>query len=197
MVSTTTLHTGHFVTHPQPGRTVVTTAWLMALWCTGFAGVSAWFEITGHFESGPYAAYASGISVMNWLVFGLKLVGAAFALLSVTSRPLLRPGLVNVVLWGIFSTLAVYDLGSVVEALAMITGLAGDPSQIRPSGIAYVLFFAVAATGFGLLTISHSRRIGFRPRYAVVGALGAPAVLGLVLLAVPTLLSVLGLLPES
>ena len=69
------------------GPVVTAIGMVMALWCLGFAMVNLVFEITGHFAGGAYAHYASGISVMDWLVAGLKVLGAAVALLSVARRP--------------------------------------------------------------------------------------------------------------
>ena len=60
---------------------------LTALWCTGFAVVNVAFELAGRFRDGPYARYAAGIAVMNWFVVGLKAVGAAVALRSISDRP--------------------------------------------------------------------------------------------------------------
>src|SRR5215203_2586173 len=73
--------------HDGPGPVVTAIGILMALWCLGFAVVNVVFEITGHFAGGAYAWYASGLSVMNWLVAGLKVLGAVVALLSVARRP--------------------------------------------------------------------------------------------------------------
>src|SRR5215207_10180882 len=70
-----------------PGPVVTAIGILMALWCLGFAVVNVMFEITGHFAGGAYAQYASGLRVMDWLVAGLKVLGAVVALLSVARRP--------------------------------------------------------------------------------------------------------------
>jgi hypothetical protein len=48
-----------------------------------------------------------------------------------------------------------------------------------------------------VLAISYGRRHGFRKRAVVVGVLGAPALLGLILLAVPALLEAAGIMPAS
>lgn len=170
----------------------------MALCCIGFAVVNIVFEMTDHFADGPYARYVSAIAVMNWLVVGLKTTGAAAALLSVAKRPhLLPPALLGVLLWGAFGLLGVYALGSVVQAVGMVAGLVGTADQITVAGVAYVLFFLLLAAGYGVLAISHSRRFGLRKGVAVLGVLGAPVALGVILLAVPTLLAALGLMPAS
>lgn len=180
----------------EPGTGVTVTGVLVALCCIGFAIVNAVFEATGRFASGPYAAYASGITVMNWLVAGLKVVGAIVAVLSVAKRPkLLPPTLLGLLLWGAFAMLGVYALGSVMQAVGMATGLVGTADQIEPLGIAYVLFFLVLAAGYGVLAVSYSRRFGLRKRSAVLGVLGAPVLLGVILLAIPMLLGTLGLMP--
>jgi hypothetical protein len=162
----------------------------------GFALVSIVFEIAGRFADGPYAEYASGFSVMNWIVVGLKAIGAAVALLSVAKRPALAsPAVMTVLVWGAFATLGVYALGSVVEAVGMASGLLGSPDQIDIAGIVYVLFFSLMAAGYGVLAISYSRRHGLRRGFAILGVLGAPVVLVLLLLAVPALLALFGILP--
>ncbi|MGW0432466.1 hypothetical protein ACWDV4_07955 [Micromonospora sp. NPDC003197] len=180
----------------RPGTGVVVIARLMALCCIGFAVVNVVFEMTDRFDDGPYTEYASAIAVMNWLVAGLKMVGAAVALLSVAKRPrVLSPALLGVLLWGAFTLLGVYAVGSVAQAVGMVSGLAGTANQIDIAGIGYVLFFLVLAIGYGVLTISYSRRFGLRKGVAVLGVLGAPVVLGVILLAIPTLLAAIGLMP--
>jgi len=181
---------------PDTGVTVI--GRLVALCCIGFAVVNIVFEMTDYFADGPYAEYASGIAVMNWLVVGLKTMGAAVALLSLAKRPrLLPPALLGVLLWGAFAMLGVYALGSVVQAVGMATGLSGTADQIDLAGVGYVLFFLLLAVGYGVLAISHSRRFGLRKGVAVLGALGAPVGLGLILLAAPLLLATIGLIPAS
>src|SRR5688500_7814150 len=114
----------------------------MALWCIGFAAVNIVLESTDYLADGEYAEYASAFTVMNWLVVGLKLLGAAVALLSVTNRPpLLPPKLLGILVWSVFATLAVYVLGSMAQALGMLLGLTGSASQIDLAGVAYVIFF--------------------------------------------------------
>lgn len=169
---------------------------LTALWCVGFAVFNVVFEITDRFAEGPYADHRSAITVMNRLVVVLKALGAAVALLSVARRPtFVPPALLAVSVWGAFATLGLYAAGSVVQAFGMLFGLAGGADRIDAAGVGYVALFLLAAAGFGVLAVSHSRRNGLGRVPAVVGVLGAPVVLGLVLLAVPTLLAALGLMP--
>jgi hypothetical protein len=182
----------------RPGMGIIAAGRLVALCCIGFAVLNIVFELTDHFADGPYAEYSTGFAVMNWLVVGLKVVGAAVALLSVASRPrLLPPVVLGVLLWGAFAMLAVYAAGNVVQAIGMVSGLAGSADQIDPAGVAYVLFFGVVAAGYGVLAISYSRRFKLRKGVAVLGALGAPVALALILLAVPMLLAALGVMPAS
>jgi hypothetical protein len=182
----------------RPGMGIIATGRLVALCCIGFAVFNIVFELTDHFADGPYAEYSTGFAVMNWLVVGLKVVGAAVALLSVASRPrLLPPVVLGVLLWGAFAMLGVYAAGNVVQAIGMVSGLAGSTDQIDPAGVAYVLFFGVVAAGYGVLAISYSRRFKLRKGVAVLGALGAPVALGVILLAVPMLLAALGVMPAS
>jgi hypothetical protein len=184
---------------PVPGRprpVVTAVAVLMALWCIGFAVVNLVFEVTGHFASGAYAYYPSGISVMDWLVAGLKALGAAVALMSVARRPaLVSPAVVTVLVWAAFATLGVYVLGSVAEAAGMGLGILGGAGQIDTRSVAYVLFFLAAAVGYGILATSYSRRHPGGRGPVILGVLGAPALLGLLLLAVPAMLAAFGLLP--
>jgi hypothetical protein len=182
----------------RPGTGIIATGRLMALCCIAFAVVNIVFQLTDRFADGPYAEYSTGITVMNWLVVGLKAVGAAVALLSVASRPrFLPPAFLGVLLWGAFAMLALYGVGSLAQAIGMASGLTGSADQIDLAGVAYVLFFLLLAAGYGVLAISYSRRFRLRKGVAVLGALGAPVALGVILLAVPMLLAALGVMPAS
>jgi hypothetical protein len=97
-----------------PGPFVVAVGLLVALWCALFAAVSVWFELTDYFRVGQYANEATAISVVNWFVAVLKVVGAAVALLGVSRTPrFLAPRIVGTLLWAAFATLAVYVVGSI------------------------------------------------------------------------------------
>ena len=170
----------------------------MALALVGFAAVNVIFESTGYLADGEYADYAAAFTVMNWFVVALKLLGAAVALLSVAKRsPRVPLGLLGVMVWGVFATLAVYFLGSVAQAVGMVLGVTGSASDLDVAGIAYLIYFLAAAIGWGVLAVSYSRRHNLGWVTAVLGALGAPIVLGLVLVAMPALLTALGLMPAS
>jgi hypothetical protein len=88
-------------------------------------------------------------------------------------------------------------VGSLGQAIGLASGLTGSADQVDLAGVAYVLFFLVVAAGFGVLAISYSRRFRLRKGAVVLGALGAPAALGVILLAVPMLLTALGVMPAS
>jgi presenilin-like A22 family membrane protease len=90
----------------------------------------------------------------------------------------------------------VYVVGSVVQAVVMLTGVAGDAEQVDAAGVGYVLAFLLAATGFGILAISYARRAGLGRRVMLIGVCGAPVVLGSVLVVLPAILEAVGLLPD-
>jgi hypothetical protein len=178
-----------------PSRFVVAVGVLVALWCAGFAAINVWFELTDHFGEGQYADQARALSVANWFVTMLKVVGAAMALLSVSRTPrFLAPGIVGTLLWAAFATLAVYVVGSIIQAVVMLTGVAGDAGQVDAASVGYVLAFLPAAAGFGILAISYARRAGLGRRVVLIGVLGAPVALGTVLVVLPAILAAMGLL---
>lgn len=178
-----------------PGKFVVAVGFLVALWCAGFAAISVWFELTDYFGTGQYADDAAAISVLNWFVAVLKLMGVAVALLAVSRTPrFLGPRVVGTFLWAAFATLAVYVAGSITQAVAMLTGVAGDADRIDAPAVGYVLAFLLAATGFGILATSYARRAGLGTRVMLIGVCGAPLVLGSVLVILPAILKAVGLL---
>jgi hypothetical protein len=178
-----------------PGPFVVAVGLVVALWCAGFAAMSVWFEFTDHFGVGKYAQDATAISVVNWFVTALKVLGAALALLAVSrTRRFLTPGIVGALLWAAFATLAVYVAGSIIQAVVMLLGVSGDPDQVDAAAVGYVLGFLLGATGFGILATSYARRAGLGARVMLIGVCGAPVVLGSVLVLLPAILRAVGLL---
>jgi hypothetical protein len=105
--------------------------------------------------------------------------------------------LLGVAVWGAFATLAVYVLGSIVQAVGLASGLVGDASRIDAADMAYLLSFLAAATGWGILAISYSRRHALGWGIAALGALGAPVMLGFLLVAMPALLVAVDVMPGS
>lgn len=170
---------------------------MLALGSVAFAVVNLVFELTDRFDNGPTSDFAAGLSVANWLVAGLKVIGAVVAVLSVTRLPRISPRVVNLLIWAAAGTLAVYSLGSVVQALGMATGIAGSIESLDLAGILYVLGFLLASAGFVILAISHSRRSGFGVGMALLGFLGGVVVLGVLLFALPLLLTALGIMPSG
>ncbi len=181
---------------PTPaGPLVVAVGLLVALWCAGFAATNVWSESTDHFGVGQYADDATAISAVNWFVAVLKVVGAAVALLAVSrTQRFLAPRIVGTLLWAAFATLAVYVVGSITQAVVMLTGAAGDAEQVDASAVGYVLAFLLAATGFGTLATSYARRARLGARVMLIGVCGGPVVLGSVLVVLPAILRAVGLL---
>jgi hypothetical protein len=183
------------VESPPPGPFVVAVGLLVALWCAGFAAINVWFELTDYFGAGRYADEATALSVANWFVTVLKLLGAAVALLAVSRAPrFLAPGIVGTSLWAAFGALAVYVVGSTIQAVVLLNGGAGGAEQIDASAVGYVLAFLLAASGFGILAVSYARRAGLGTRGMLIGLCGGPVVLGSVLVVLPAILRAMGLL---
>jgi len=170
-------------------------AWILASGAVAFAIVNIAFEMTGRFEEGPLSEFSAGLSIVNWFVAALKVLGAAVALLSIARRPCVSARVVNTLIWGASAVLGVYSLGSVGQAIGMATGLAGSSEQIDPAGITYVLAFLLAAAGFAVLAISHTRRSELGVGPAIVGSIGGVVLLGIILVALPMLLSAVGIMP--
>ncbi|SDR99688.1 hypothetical protein SAMN04489812_0555 [Microlunatus soli] len=172
---------------------MVATAALTAVWCVGFATVNVVFEITDHFALGR-APGTVGLRVMDWLVVGLKLIGAALALLSISRRSMVPPALLSPALWAAFGTLGLYEAGNLVEGLAMVLGLMPGGSELRLIDVGYVVFFGLAAVGFGILAVGYFRRLD-RPRWPdLLGLAGGPLLIAVVLGVIPAILTAGGLL---
>jgi hypothetical protein len=84
-----------------------------------------------------------------------------------------------------------------VEAVGLATGVVGSREQIDTASIVYVLAFCLAAAGFVVLAISHSKRSGSGVGTAILGSLGGLIVLGVILYALPLVLSALGIMPSG
>ena len=179
-----------------------------ATWCLGFAAVSAWQVVAGpigHPADGQrYAAYASGLAILNALVGLLKLAGAAVAVAAVLAPPGLRRRrlqLLGVALWGAFGLLALYSAGNLVITAGTVGGLLAPSAAwsaaggVTPRAVLYVLFFLAGAGMFGVLAVWFHRRHQLGWTWAVAGLAGAPLLLGLLLAVAPALLSRWGLLP--
>lgn len=174
--------------------------YVAAAWCLGFAAVNGWDLVTGWDADDSFAAYAEGLAAMSILVLGLKILGAVMALLAVQSLRI-SPRLLATGLWGAFAVLSVYSAGNIVLTVGNATGLL-EPSAawesaggVTPRAVAYMLFFLIGATLFGILAVSFHRRHRTPWRAAVVGVLGAPVLLSIILLIAPRILTYFGLLP--
>jgi hypothetical protein len=172
-------------------------AWVLALGSVAFAVVNVVFESTGRFEDGPFAEYAAGLSITNWIVAALKVLGAGVAVLSVAQRSPKFARLVNILIWGAAGVLTVYSLGSVAQAIGLATGLWDTGERIDLAGVAYVLAFLLAALGFTSLATSHTRRAELGAGPAILGTMGGVVLLGIILIALPALLVALEIMPSS
>jgi hypothetical protein len=173
----------------RASRPVRTLAWTIAAGCLAFAAVNVAFETTGRFADGPHAESAAGLSAMNWIVTALKLLGAIVAIRAVHAP---RPTAVRTTLvWGAAGLLGLYSAGSVVQLVVL---LLSDPNKIDLLSLAYLAFFLAAAIGYGVIAVSYSRRTQARRSHAVLGVLGAPLMLGALLVAAPAVLTAMGLI---
>jgi hypothetical protein len=180
-----------------PGPAVTAAGWLIAVWCVGFAVVNLAYLATGHFDDGEYAEYAAGIAGMSWLVLIVKLVGAAVAVMAVYRVPrFCSPRLLGLTLWGAAALLVLYSAGNLVQLAGMLTGVMGSREDITLLGLGYVAFFMLGAVGYGMLAVSFSRRYTLTKPTAILGVLGAPLFLAVILVAIPLLLAQLDLLPS-
>ena len=181
----------------RPSRGVRLVAWLVAAWCLGFAAVNLGYEVSGRFDAGPYAEYADGLALMSWLVLLLKVAGAAAAVLAVRPVPRGLPAAaLDVTLWGATALLTLYSVGNLVQLAGMLSGTMGSRDDVTPLGLAYVGFFVVGAAGYAVIARSFSRRHRMGWRTKVLGAVGAPVFLGLLLVGIPAVLAHWGLLPD-
>lgn len=163
-------------------------AWLLAAASVAFAAVNVGFEVTERFEQGPLSEYAAGLSIANWFVTLIKLIGGGVALLSVWRQSRIRPLYVNILIWAAAGSLGIYALGSGVQALGLTAG---------PADYVYLGGFLLVAIGFITLAISHSRRSNLGLGPAAIGVLGGIVLLGVILLALPMFLTELGIMPAD
>lgn len=184
----------------RPSSVTRFTARAVAAWCLLFAAVNVLQLLTGRLAQDDLASYATGIAVMAVLVLVLKVIGAGVALTSI--RPAQQPSwLLGAALWGMASLLVLYSLGNVMITVVTASGLTGPSEAWEAAGgvtgrtVAYLVFFLAAAPLFTVLAFSYQRRL--RPRWSalVAGVIGAPLLLGTLLVAAPAVLSAMGLLP--
>ena len=61
---------------------VVTIEWLVATWCVGFTITNPKRETSNHFEERSYAEFATGLAMVSWIVFAMRLGGGSAAAVS-------------------------------------------------------------------------------------------------------------------
>jgi hypothetical protein len=189
-------------TVPAPGAVEKVAAYLTAAWCLGFAAVSAWQLVAGDEAASALPGYESGLTVMIALVLVLKLLGALVALAAVAPpRRWLPTNLLASALWGVFGLLALYSAGNLVITVVTVSGLVEPSAAWTAAGgvtvraVLYVLFFLVGAAAFGVLAVSFHRRWSAPLRVVLVGLVGAPLALSVLLVGAPAVLGWLGLFP--
>ena len=185
-----------------PKRVEMVSAWFSVAWCLLFAAANV-YELTMGFS--PHAAeHATGLRIMGVVAIGLKMAGAGIALsIAYDWGGRAYVALRRTLVWGAFSTLAVYSIGNVAITVTTTAGLVAPSvawtkaGGVTPRAVAYVAFFVAGAAAYGVLAISHLRRTGARWVTIVPGMVGALALLWLLLIGVPMLLSVAKLLPDG
>ena len=202
---TTITHTTHTTdrmppsTWSPPARWARWSAYAVATWAVAFAGVNVWLLFGGVAADSPLREVWGAMTVMNLLVIALKGVGAATALASVQPWGERLPRwLLTGSMWGAAGLLLLYaglNFGVMIAdgQLTAMTALAGG-EFIVPAW-AYATFFAVPGILFAAAGRDHQRRSGTSRRWAILGLLGAPLLLGAVLFGMPALLRLAGLLP--
>lgn len=189
-------------TVPAPSAAVRVTSHVLVAWCLGFAAVNGWHLVSGGPSGTVLSEHVVGVTVVSVLVLLLKLVGAGMAVAAVRATPRARASwLLAVGLWGAAGLLVLYSLGNVLITVGTVSGLLEPTPAWEAAGgvtgraVSYLLFFLVAAPMFTAVAASYQRRL--RPHRSAVaaGVVGAPVLLGVLLVALPAVLSASGLLP--
>jgi hypothetical protein len=174
-------------------------AYAVAAWAVAFAGVNFYLLFGGTAADSPLRDVWGAMIIMNVLVIVLKGLGAATALASVQSWGRRLPAwLLSGAMWGAGGLLLLYaglNFGMLIASgqLTATTALAGG--EFLVPAWTYATFFGVPGLLFAAAGRDHQRRTGTSLRWAVLGLLGAPALLGIVLFGVPALLRTAGMLP--
>jgi hypothetical protein len=175
---TTTMTTRSSPPATVPARAA---AYGAAVWALAFAGVNLYLQAVGiDGLDGDRTAF----TVVNLGVVGLKVVGAVVALGTVHGGRRVPPPLISVGAWGAAATLLLYTGYGLVATVAtgdLLTWMLAGGTFWMPT-LAYLGFFAVGGGLFAVAARQHQRRHGVRGVWALVGALGAPLLLGAVLL---------------
>lgn len=174
-------------------------AYGVAAWAAAFAGVNVWLMVGGVAADNPLREVSEAMTVMNLLVIVLKGLGAATALASVQAWGRRLPRwLLTGFMWGAGGLLLLYaalNFGMMIAdgQLTATVPLAGG--QFIVPAWAYATFFAVPGILFTAAGRDYQRRSRTSRRWAILGLLGAPLLLGAVLFGAPALLRLAGLLP--
>lgn len=154
-----------------------------AAWALGFAGLNLYLQLVGIDDAQIQQNWAA-FTTINLGVIALKVFGAVVALATVHRWGRSIPAwLVSVCAWGAGAMLLLYagyglvGLAATGELLGWV--LAGGTWRLP--ALVYLGFFAVGGGLFAVAARIHQRRSTVRRVWALLGALGAPLLLGLVL----------------
>ncbi len=157
-----------------------------ATWAVGFAAVNVYLQIVG-IDNAQIQQNWDAFTAVNLGVVGLKLLGAVVALATVQPWGRSVPAwLVSVCAWGAAAMLLLYATSGLVTLAAAgeLTGWMLAGGTFRMPSPAYLGFFALPGVLFAVAARHHQRRAGLSPVWAAVGLLGAPLLLGGVVLGV-------------
>ena len=155
-----------------------------ATWAVAFAGVNIYLQIVG-IDSAQIERHWATFTAINLSVVVLKAFGAAAALATVQRwGRAISTRVVSVCMWGAAAMLLLYaGFGLLAVAIAgdlLGWTLAGGTFYMPI--LAYLGFFVVGGTLFAVAAGQYQHRTGAPLRWVVLGALGAPLLLGAVLL---------------
>ena len=177
-MTTTTLTTSSTPTPTVPARGA---AYGAAVWALAFAGVNLYLQAVGIDE---LRSHWTTFTAVNLGVVALKVVGAVVALGTVHGGRRIPPPLISVGAWGAVATLLLYTGYGLVATVAtgdLLTWMLAGGTFWMPTP-AYLAFFALGGALFAVAARQHQRRRGVRWIWALAGTLGAPLLLGAVLL---------------
>lgn len=186
-------------TWPPPARWARWSAYAVAAWALAFAGVNLYLQFGGLSADNPLRDAFGAMTVMNLLVAVLKVAGAAFAVATVQRWGRRAPRwLLTAAMWTAGGLLLLYagmNLGMLVATGQVTAALPLAGGQFVVPGWAYAAFFGVPGLLYAAAGRDYQRRSRTDARWALLGLLGAPVMLGTVLFGVPALLRLAGLLP--
>lgn len=181
-----------------PARWAPTAAWAAVAWAMGFAAINLWLQWNLPPDA-EISQYIAGFTVLNVFSISLKVFGSTVALAIVYSWGRRFPAwMLTMCSAGAASTLLIYGAFAMVflAATGDLTGvgeLAGG--AFTAPGWVYAGFFLLGGVPFAALAHDIDRRAPVARRWTALGIAGAPILLGIVIVGVPTLLRALGLFP--